>query len=186
MYANELSISHSCSSNISAKRFSRQGAYISAKVRVMSVQKCPVCFQNSRSCSTCCTFKNLHFATYRNTLQHTARHNIAAAPAAFGRFIILQHTAAHCNRLQQTATQCSATQYNTQHSCSTCGIRALHHTATRCNTLQHAATRCYILQRTATHTSHCIRALFASSNIIGRRECGKIPQKEPYNHTTAL
>ena len=49
----------------------------------------------------------------------------------------LQHTATHCNILQDTATPWL---------CST-----LQHTATYCNTLQHTATHCNLLQRTATY-----------------------------------
>jgi len=41
----------------------------------------------------------------------------------------LQHTATHCNTIQNTTTRCNV----------------LQHTATRCNTLQHAATQAVVL-----------------------------------------
>jgi len=67
----------------------------------------------------------------------------------------LQHTATHCNTLQQhcNSTVCSkfAGQAEVQHTAI--HRNTLQHTATHCNTLQHSATLCNSLQHTSTHCS---------------------------------
>jgi len=68
-----------------------------------------------------------------------------------------QHTASHCNTLQQTATHCITLQHaatlcsTLQHPATHCNT--LQHTATHCSTLQHPAAPCSTLQHTATPCS---------------------------------
>jgi len=80
----------------------------------------------------------------------------------------LQHTAAHCNVVHQTAICCTKLQYIVPH-CNTQSIEPTHMTsfphiwlgaASHCNTLQHTATHCNTLRHTATHCNawhdHCL------------------------------
>jgi len=88
-----------------------------------------------------------------------------------GIFVILQHTATHCNTLQHIIAHCNTLQ-NAWHSDeASCTVikkalvwwcNALQHTVTHCNTLQHTALHCNTLQHAATHcntlqhtASHC-------------------------------
>jgi hypothetical protein len=73
-----------------------------------------------------------------NTLQHTATHcNTLQERERQQRGALLQHTATHCSTLQHTARE--------RASAKRCFV------ATHCNTLQHTATHCSTLQHTATH-----------------------------------
>jgi len=79
----------------------------------------------------------------------------------------LQHTATHCNTLQQN---CHTLQPSATGVLQVVGRvgglfnkelhDTLHHIASYCNTLQHTATHCNTLQHTATHQNsgaiHCI------------------------------
>jgi len=102
-------------------------------------------------------------ATHYNTLQHTATHcNTLQQQTATRwfhktprkRYPSSRHTAAHCNTLQHISAHCSTLQH-TAARCST-----LQHKATQCNTVQHGATHYNTLQHTATHiaphtATHC-------------------------------
>ena len=67
----------------------------------------------------------------------------------------LQHTTAHCNTLNYTATHdtnvCDVSMCVTWCSIIQTHVNTLQHSATHCNTLQHTATHCNTMQRTATH-----------------------------------
>jgi len=62
----------------------------------------------------------------------------------------LQHTAAHYNTLQQSATQDRVETFTSEDSEEVTTLQhALQLTATHCNTLQHTTTHCNTLQHTA-------------------------------------
>ena len=95
-----------------------------------------------------------------NTLQHTATHCNALQQSGLPlntwvpQVYSVQHTATNCNALQHTATHCNALQHTDTHTLPYAVVHGCLKsvTAIHCNTLQHTATHCNTLQHTHTAT----------------------------------
>jgi len=100
-------------------------------------------------------------------------------------YVVLQHTATHCNPLQHTATHCNTLQHTARH-CNTLQDTARHcktlqDTARHCNTLQDTARHCNTLQHTCTSYVH--RMYIACISHVYRMYIASLPSYQKNTHT---